>query len=322
MAIIKLSATESRRVSVFITCLVLAVLAWIITVLSNPYTYNVKGVLSYKHSPQKRAFHPLQPDTITVKVNGNGWDMLFSKMNIENKPINVDLHTLENRDFIVLSTQLANINSSKEIKQEITGFYPDTLYFDFSNRKEKRIPIHLNLLAKFEHQYFQSNNISLKPSYVVINGPSSVIDKINTWETDTLKVDSVDETIVDQIGLQIPNEGNLSVYPKRIGVIIPVDEFTEKSIYIPIKLINNAFGNVKIFPQKVKITFNIALSKYDEIDEEYFEATANINLWKIKGYKNLPVVINKIPSYCKIVSIEPANIDFIIKNNAKNWHNR
>ena len=105
MAIIKLSATESRRVSVFITCLVLAVLAWIITVLSNPYTYNVKGVLSYKHSPQKRAFHPLQPDTITVKVNGNGWDMLFSKMNIENKPINVDLHTLENRDFIVLSTQ-------------------------------------------------------------------------------------------------------------------------------------------------------------------------------------------------------------------------
>jgi YbbR domain-containing protein len=322
MAIIKLSATESRRVSVFITCLVLAVLAWIITVLSNPYTYNVKGVLSFKNTPQKRAFHSLQPDTVTLKVNGNGWDMLFSKMNIENKPINVDLRTLESRDFIVLSNQLANINSSKEIKQEITGFFPDTLYFDFTNRKEKRVPIHLNLSAKFEHQYFQSNNIQLKPSYVVINGPSSVIDKINSWQTDTLKVDSVDETIVDQVGLQIPNEGNLNVYPKRISVTVPVDEFTEKSIYIPIKLINNAFGSVKIFPQKVKVTFNIALSKYDEIDEEYFEATANINLWKINGYKSLPIVINKIPSFCKVVKIEPANIDFIIKNNVKNWHNR
>lgn len=322
MAIIKLSATESRRVSVFFTCLILATLAWVITVLSNPYTFSVKGVLSFKNSPHKRAFHSLQPDTVTMKVSGNGWEMLFSKMNIENRPINVDLHTLETKDYIVLSNQLAAINGSKEIKQEISGFNPDTLYFDFSNRKEKRIPIHLNLQAKFDHQYFQSNNIVLKPSYILINGPANVIDKITEWQTDTLKVDSVDETIIDQIGLQSPKEGNLNIYPKKVNVTIPVDEFTEKSIYIPVKLNNNSLGDVRIFPQKVKITFNIALSKYDQIDEDYFEATADIKLWQGKGYKSLPVVISKIPPYCKVVNIEPANLDFIIKNNAKNWHNR
>jgi len=313
MAIIKLSATERRRVSVFITCLVLATVAWIITVLSNPYAYNVREVLTFKNSPQKRAFHSLQPDTVNARVNGSGWDMLFSKMNIENKLITVDLRSLENKNYIVLSSQLDNINNSKELSQQIIAFNPDTLYFDFSNRKEKRVPVNLIARIQFQHQYFQSGNIHLTPAYVVVNGPENVINKISEWRTDTLKMDSVSETVIKIIGLQPVSESNLTIYPKNVEVTIPVDEFTEKILTVPVKLINNDYGEVKIFPQKVKITFTVALTKYAEIDEDFFEATADMDLWRYHGYKSLPVVVSKVPSFCKIVNIEPANIDFIIK---------
>ncbi len=69
MAIIKLSATERRRVSAFFTCLALAVLAWIVTVLSNPNPYTVKEVLDFRNTPQKRAFHSLQSDTVNATIN-------------------------------------------------------------------------------------------------------------------------------------------------------------------------------------------------------------------------------------------------------------
>jgi YbbR domain-containing protein len=314
MAIIKLSATERRRVSAFFTCLVLAVIAWMFTVLSNPYKYTVKEVLNFKNTPQKRAFHSLQSDTVNVTINGSGWEMLFSKMSIENKTLTVDLRTLENKNYVVLNDQLDEINNRKEISQQITGFNPDTLYFDFSNRKEKKVPVHLTAAIKYQHQFSQSNNITIKPSYVIINGPADVIGKITEWKSDTLKLDSVSETVNTFLNLQPVKEGNLSVYPKTVQVTIPVDEFTEKTLQIPVKLINNNNNdNVKVFPQKVKVTFTISLKRYEETDEDFFEATADLDLWRKKSYKVLPVVLSKIPEYCKIVKIDPADIDFIIK---------
>jgi YbbR domain-containing protein len=129
-----------------------------------------------------------------------------------------------------------------------------------------------------------------------------------------LKTDSIDETLKTNVNLQRVTEGNLSVYPRSIQVNIPVEEFTEKVLEIPVKLISNNEGlNVKIFPEKVKVTFIVALSKYEDTDEDFFEATADLNLWKQFNYKVMPVKISKMPEYCKIVKIEPRTVDFIVK---------
>jgi len=313
MAFIKLSATERRRLSAFFTCLVLAFFAWAIAVLSNPRPYTAKVVLDFRNTPQRRAFHPLQSDTISVTVNGTGWDALLSRMG-GGKPITVDLHTLENKSYLVLSAQKDQINSRREGDKQIISFTPDTLYFDFSNRKVKRIPVNLITSIKYKRQFFQSGNITLNPAYVIINGPSNLIDGINSWNSDTLKMDSVDENINTHVNLQPVREGNLSIYPKTIQANIPVDEFTEKELKIPVKLTNNRGGDdVKIFPQKVKVTFMISLSRFAEVNEDLFEATADLDLWRKNGYKTLPVKISKAPDYCRIVKVEPGSIDFIVK---------
>jgi YbbR domain-containing protein len=314
MAIIKLSATERRRASAFFTCLVLAIFAWMFTVLSNTYSYTVKAALNFRNTPQKRAFHSLQSDTINATINGTGWQMVFSKMHNEVNFISIDLRSLEYKSYVVLSSQLSQINSKKEIDQQITGFNPDTLYFDFSNRKVKRVPIQLITLVKYKHQFSQSGNISLNPAYVVVNGPANVIDNIQSWKSDTLKLDSISESVNTRLTLQPVREGNVSVFPKTVEVRIPVDEYTEKTLEIPVKLINNRnYYDVKIFPQKVKVTFTTSLSRYAQMDEDFFEANVDLDLWRKHGYKALPVVIFKSPAYTRIVKIEPQNIDFIIK---------
>jgi YbbR domain-containing protein len=314
MAFVKLSATERRRVSAFFTCLVLAAVAWVFTTLSNNYTFTVKEILTYKNAPQKRAFHSLQPDTINTTMQGTGWQMLFSKMNNEDRNITVDLHTLENKDYVVLSSQLKQINDKKDFDEQIVAFSPDTLYFDFSNRAVKRVPIQLTSLIKYQHQFAQSNDISIKPSYVTLTGPGNLIDNIKSWSTDSLVLDSVNETVRTRLDLQSSKEGNVSVYPKAVQVVLPVDEFTEKTISIPVKLTNNSnYYNVKVFPQKVKITFTTSLSRYTEMDDDFFEAAADISLWRDRGYNTLPVKLTRIPAYCKIVKIEPQNIDFIVR---------
>lgn len=314
MAIIKLSATERRRVSAFFTCLALAVCAWIFSVLSNTYNYTISEALNFKNTPQKRAFHSLQSDTVNVLVTGSGWQMLFSKFSKQVKALSIDLRSLENNSYVVLSSQLDQINIRKEIGQQITGFNPDTLYFDFSNRKVKRIPIQLISDLKFKKQYAQSGNVNLKPGYVIVNGPASIIDKLTTWPSDTLRNDSLSESLNQEITLQPVKEGNMSIFPKSVQVSVPVDEFTEKVLYVPVKLINNHnYDDVKIFPLKVKITFMVALNKYAETDEDFFEATVNLDKWRTEGYKVLPVTVSKLPPFCKLVKVDPQNIDFIVR---------
>ncbi|HTI57973.1 CdaR family protein [Mucilaginibacter sp.] len=314
MALIKLSASERRRLSAFFTCVVLAVLVWVFYTLSDTYSFTVNEVLVYKNSPQKRAFHPLQADTIKATLKGTGWEILFQKMEYANKNIEVDLKSLESKDYVVLSSQLKQINNRTDFDQPIVSFSPDTLYFDFSGRTVKRVPVNLITGIHYQRQFAQSNNITVEPSYVTVSGPDNVIDNIKSWNTDSLVLDSVNETIRANLTLEPVKQGNLSIYPKSVRVRIPVDEFTEKTVQIPVKLVNNHnFYRVKIFPQKVKITFTTSLRKYPEMDEDFFEAAADLDLWHNRGYSTLPVKLTRYPPYCKIVKIEPQNVDFIIR---------
>jgi YbbR domain-containing protein len=124
----------------------------------------------------------------------------------------------------------------------------------------------------------------------------------------------VDETIKTNLILQPVKEANLSVYPRTVQVRIPVDEFTEKTVEVPVKLLNNhSFYNVKLFPEKVSITFTTSLRRYAEMDDDFFEASADLSLWQQRGYTSLPIKLTRQPEYCKIVKIEPQSVDFIIR---------
>jgi YbbR domain-containing protein len=314
MAIIKLSAIERRRLSAFVTCLVFAIFAWLFTTLSNPYKFTIKQVLIFKNAPLKRAFHPLQSDTVNAIVQGTGWQMLFSKFNEDKKAISVDLHTLDIKNYVVLSTQLKQINANKDVEHEIIAINPDTLFFDFSNRTIKKVPIELVTAIKYQKQFAQSDDITIKPRYVTISGPAEVLNKITSWKTDSIILNGANEDFNSQINLRGVKEGNLNIVPKSVIVSIPIDEYTEKTIEVPVKLINNHnYYDVKVFPQKVRVTLTTSLSNYPDLNEDDFEAVADLEMWRHSGYSVLPVKVTRLPSYSKVVKIEPQNIDFIIK---------
>ncbi|MBW4891369.1 YbbR-like domain-containing protein [Mucilaginibacter sp. HMF5004] len=313
MAIIKLSKNERRRLSVFFTCLALAFVAWMFTMLSKNYPYTFKAALVYTNAPIHRSFRALQADSADVTVQGSGWNLLFSAMKLNNQTIPVNLKNLDFKNFIVLNTQLKSINEKWASDQQIISFNPDTLYFDFSSRVVKRVPIQLLSNIKFRHQYAFSGNALLNPDYVTISGPANILANINAWKTDSLALIDIADTIRRTIKLQPVSQSNINIYPKTVQVKLPVDEYTEKTIYIPVKLANNKdYYNVKVFPKKVKVTFTVPLGKYTATDESFFEAVADLNLWHDQGLHQLPVKTVRVPAFCKIVKIEPQNIDFIV----------
>lgn len=314
MGIIKLSIAERRKLSIFFTCLILAIVAWLFFSLSNKYNYEVNTVVNFRNLPANKAFTPLQSDTVLLKIQGTGWQLLFTRLRIYPRDVRVDLKALEKRNFVTFTEQMSNINSNYSSEQKIVSVQPDTLYFDFTTRKVKKVPIKLLSDLSFVKQFGQSEKTILKPDYVTLTGPQEQLDKIKFWFTDTLKRKSVESTISEKITLVKSKEANISIYPTATEAKVVVDEFTEKVLSVPIRVVNNnEYYNVKLVPDKVTITIMVSLTDFSNVKEEDFEAVADLDLWKNDKVNMLPVQIVKRRNFCRVRKIEPLQVNFIIK---------
>ncbi len=314
MPFIKLTKVERKRFLVLIICLLCAIGAWLFMALNQKYVYTAKTVLIYKDFPQKKAFKALQTDTVDLQVEGTGWQLLFARLRINPQSITISLEKLNNRNFILFTEQLPQINRQLETSQKIISVKPDTLYFDFSKRTNKRVPVRLTYDFTFVKQYGLANEIQLKPSYVNISGPQEELRKITEWHTDTLKLADLQESVSTKIGVKANNMVNVGIYPTSIGVKIPVDEFTEKTVEVPLNIINNHdFYDIKLYPKKIKVTFMVALSRYEEVDEDFIVANVDVNEWKLQKHEQLTVKLARFPEYCKLVGVKPRKINFIVE---------
>lgn len=298
----------------FFICLTFALGAWLFFALSNSYVYQARTVVRFVNFPQNKAFHSLQSDTVKLQIEGTGWQLLFSKLRINPQSVDIDLKDLNKQTFINLSDQLGYINRQFSSTQKVVYVHPDTLYFDFSSREIKRVPVELVSDIKFIKQYGISEAVKINPAFVTVTGPKEDLSKIKVWKTDTLNVKNVGRNISSKIALRRPSIANINIYPSYADVKIPVDEFTEKTVDVTIKVRNNRnYHDVKLLPEKARITFMTALGNYSKIDRDYFEVIVDLDNWTKKSYRQLPLRITKFPDFCKMVRIEPQAVDFIIQ---------
>lgn len=314
MPFIKLTKIERKRFLVLLTCVLLTIAGWLFLALNNKYVYTAKTVLMYKNFPQKKAFHPLQSDTVDLLVEGTGWQLLFARLRINPQYISISLDKLNNRNYVLFSEQLYAVNNQLETSQKIISVRPDTLYFDFSKRTVKKVPVVLVPDLKFSRQFDISGPIEFTPNYVTVSGPQEELEKIDFWKTDTLRLQDIHSNRVSRIAVKQNVMKNISVFPGVVEVRLPVDEFTEKTVEVPLKILNNKeFYNVKLFPKKVKVTFLVALSSYQQVNEDFIEAAVDLNEWKENHHGQLTVRLTRFPEYCKKVMLTPGKVDFIIE---------
>jgi YbbR domain-containing protein len=314
MPFIRLTKIERKRFLVLITCVLLAIAGWLFLALNNKYVYTAKTVLVYKNFPQKKAFHPLQSDTVDLLVEGTGWQLLFARLRVSPPSINISLDKLNNRNYILFSEQLYSVNNQLETSQKIISIRPDTLYFDFSKRTVKRVPVKLVSDLTFAKQFGISDDIEFTPDYVTVSGPQEELEKIREWKTDTLKLHDIQGPSVSRVAMKLNLQKNVNIFPSTIEVKLPVDEFTEKTLEVPLKILNNSeYYNVRLYPKKVKITFMVALSSYQQVNEDFIEATVDLNEWKLQKHNQLSIKLTRFPDYCKKVKLVPEKVDFIIE---------
>ncbi len=314
MPILNLNKTQRRKLSIFVKCVIFSFLAWALFAVSSNYVYTVKAGMQYVNAPDNRAFHPLQSDTVNVQLEANGWQLLFSSFQSTAEEIQVDLSGLRNRNWVVFANQLGFINRQFPANKQVISVSPDTLYFDFSKQTERKVPVKALHRLLFRKQYDIIDELKISPEFVTITGPLDDVVQIDQWETDTIRASNVNGDLRTAVQLKHNQRANISVYPTSVEVEIPVGEVTEKLLEVPLRVENGQqFSSVKLLPGKVRLTVMVSLRDFAKVTEGAFEAVVNMDDWVDNDVKNLPVIITKKPDYCKLVKVEPQNVDFFVR---------
>ena len=314
MPVVNLNKTQRRKLSIFAKCIVFSFLAWALFAVSNKYVYSVKSGVQYVNIPDNRAFHPLQSDTVHVQIEATGWQLLFSKFRSIRPTLQVDLSGLKNRSWIVLTNQLGFLNRQFPETQQVKAVVPDTLYFDFSKQTERKVPVKALYNLQFSKQYDVIDQVHVSPEYVTITGPLEDVVQIEEWETDTIRLADVNTDVQTVANLKQNQRANINVYPTSVEVTIPVGEVTEKILEVPLKVENaSRFRSVRLLPDKIRLTVVVSLRDFMKVNAGAFEAVVNMDDWKENDVRSLPVIITRTPEFCKLVKIEPQNVDFFVR---------
>jgi YbbR domain-containing protein len=94
---------------------------------------------------------------------------------------------------------------------------------------------------------------------------------------------------------------------------IPVEEYTEKQVTVPVTVRNLPPGTqVNLFPDKVNVSFMIALSRFKEVKAADFKIT--VEFQDIKSKKEmLDLKVDAQPAYIQSVSVSPEQIEYLIE---------
>jgi len=310
-----------REVAVFSFFLVLSFIFWFLNALSKDMSVRVDYPVRYINLPEDRALVNELPDYLSLMVNGPGYSVIQSKLDGRKEHLTVDLdkagiRVRENGDklkFYILSYSLREQLSS-QIKSDfsVSTIVPDTINFEFDLIGRRRVPVIPDIEISTQRQFLVHGDIVCDPDSIEISGPSTMIDTIDAVYTKHHIFDQLKETQSKTLGLKPISKVGFS--ERRSDITVPVEQFTELILEIPITMINVPDTlNIRLFPDLTRLQCIVALSDYNNINDAPIEAVVDFKNLDIRSTNRLKILLENLPDYASQVRINPQYVEYLIE---------
>ena len=300
--------TKERRTKLII--LLIAFIFWLFVKLSKEYRTSETIAVVYE-LPDTLAWSSPPPQSIHVSYSGEGWSLLrsFSRKPIVIKPtpLNAGNITLDRRQILpLLEKQFSD-------GVQIIDFTPDNLSLGIDYKLQKTLPVKVYYQPTFEQGYTQKGKIQVRPDSVQVLGPKSILENLQFIGTELWKPENNKSSIKNHQLRLLDQDKTLILHPDVVAVTLNIEQLTEKSFFVPITLLH-AQDSIRIFPDKVKISFSLPLSIFDSIQPIDFELVADFKDIKPGSKTNtLPIQVHKQPSAISNLRFRSKAIEFFIE---------
>lgn len=311
----------NRDVAVFSFFLLLSFIFWFLNALSKNITGRVNYPVRYINFPEELALVNELPDKLSLELEGPGYSILKSRISGNKTPLVIDV---ENSGLAVrkntaeLDFYIYTFNLRESFKRQIRSDFqinsvsPDSLNFIFDRFLSKKVPVKPDIKVNPQRQFMVSGKIETDPDSVEISGPKAVIDTIMYVRTEFHEFNQVKDLIIRNLSIESIRKVGIS--HKKVELMIPVEQFTEEVMDINIRILNKPdTAEVRLFPDRISVRFNIALDDYNRLQEIPLEAVVDINGLDVRTVERLKVDVVNLPEFIRNVRYNPKQVEYIIE---------
>jgi len=312
---------NDKRVVAYLVCVGIATSFWFLNALNKTYTVKMVVPVSYTNLPNNKTLDNQLPDKFDLTIKAHGFNILRHQVSFLFMPFEFNVKEMTNdrmvdtkkssfafpaRQFLTdLSNQFSN-------EMDIVSMRPDTLYFKFGQMGHKLLKVKPMVIINLKKQYQISGDIKTIPDSVMVNGTQSVLDTLQYVMTNLLRFNSVDQHIKTETSLSKIQEAYFDI--QKVVINIPVEEYTESQLLVPVVVKDNSSGmSIKLFPGKVKVTFQVGLSRFQEVRPEDFKLSVAFSDIR-ESKQRLKITTEFKPEYLYDLKITPEEIEYLIQN--------
>ena len=311
---------NNQRMVIFFICFCIASLFWYLNALKKTYTVELNFPVKYTNMPKNKVLVNEPPKEFTFTVSSPGFTILRYKLSMAFTPINFNVNDFTDRRMELsgetnyhIATQRYISRLSTQLSKElnVTNVKPDTLFFQFNETIGKKVKIEPRVDVRYKKQFFSERGVYCEPDSVLIFGPESIIDTLKSIPTILKNYKDLSRSVQERVTLIVPKQ--LNATPTEVQLIIPVVEYTEKKLTVPI-VIKNLPADVKVslFPENISVSFMVQLSNFSKIESHLFSLSVDYN--DIKDNKNLlPISIESKPDDILMLRYTPETIEYLIE---------
>lgn len=315
----------NRDYIVFGFFLLLSFIFWYLNSLGKEIETEIRYPVRYVNLPKERVLAEELPSRLNLYLRGPGYEILKLKLSGNRAPAILDIATLNYRRvpgskelnyYLKTSGIIPKLKNDLRSECQILYVRPDTLFLKFDRIITKKVPVVSSVEVITDRQYFNKGGISIEPDSVKISGPLRILDTVVNVRTKIRKFTGVKETVRKNIKLDLPDYFSASV--RKVLITIPVEQFTEAELTVPVKILNQPDTiDLKIFPDVVTVRGLVAVNDFKKLAEIPFEVILDMGKVNLRSTERIPLEIRNVPPFLTSLRITPADVDFLIEKKTK-----
>ncbi len=316
-------AATKRKVYIFVVCVVCSAVFWLFIKLSQENQSLFSRSVVFEDVPEGMVIAGQSDSVIHYMLETTGVRLIQAGLFSTGEALRLEIPSLPSlqrngRRVHYLSNTLARERLQEEANpwERITQVNPDTVFIELAPSATKRIPVELQADITFEPRFDQYGELEISPDSVQLTGPKTVLDTLSRLQTVRWEARNLRQTTRARLDIALPeNIPSLELDVKQVSVEVPIAEFTESSLELPIQVVcpeGIIPRDIRLFPSRVTVSYLVALQDYAAVDQEMFEVVVSCPETPGLSGERLPVRLENHPGFVQILYISPANVEYLI----------
>ena len=313
----KTKVKSRRPVFIYLFCLLLATITWLLLALSKEYRYEIRLPYSLVNLPKGKVPVGKIPNTIRVEVEASGFALLSYTIRGTKAALPLDVqaygssvqHIDAGRLVLPLEAILHDRFFKDHSELRFLSVYPKELVISFSDSYSKRVPVLWKGSLHFAVDCDSVGSTRITPDSVTVYGSVALLKKLDHLDTKTVQFSDVKESFKQTVEV---SSGDLTVEPSQVEVAQVVERFTGQSEVLQVHVLHQPEGlKVRLLPKHVNVSYSMPLYAKKSKSRPILKAEVDmLNMHAVSG--KVKVLITDVTGQAKKMKSDPVYIDYIL----------